>query len=120
MIDSQVGFACDRDLVTLYCADNKTINIESAHYGVYADACDVRCCGATSADCTESLEETAPGDWLLLTAACQNQTFCQVEHPGRWLDSCPDDDYSDYIVVTYKCQPGTGSQTCIIHAAKRA
>ena len=107
MTDSQAGFACALDLVTLYCADNKTIDIESAHYGVYADACDASYCAATSADCTESLEETAPVDWAVLLAACQNQTFCQFQHPGRALESCTSDIYSDYVIVSYTCQPGT-------------
>ena len=105
-IDSQAGFACDLDIVTLYCADDKTIDIESAYYGVYADACDVDCCGATSADCTESLEETAPVDWTVLLAGCQNRTFCQFEHPGRTLSSCNENVCSDYVIVTYTCQPG--------------
>ena len=108
MIDSQAGFACDLDIVTLYCADNKTINIESAHYGVYADACDIDCCAAVPSDCTESLEETAPVDWTVLLAECQNQTFCQFEHPGRSLSTCPQGPGvdSDYVIVSYACAPG--------------
>ena len=105
--DSQAGFACDLDIVTLFCADNKTINISSAHFGVYANECTTSCCAASSGDCTESLETTAPIYWESLLETCQNQTFCQFEHPGRSLASCEPNVSSDYIVVTYTCSPGT-------------
>ena len=107
MTDSQAGFACDMDIVTLFCTDNKTIDISSAYYGVYAEECPNECCAATPADCTESLETTAPLDWENLLETCQNQTFCQFEHPGRSLGSCEPNVYSDYVVIGYTCFPGT-------------
>ena len=110
--DSQIGFACDLDIVTLFCADNKTIDISSAYYGVYAEACPSDCCAAAAADCTEDVETTAPLDWQDLVNICQNQTFCQFEHPGRSLGSC-EPVLSDYIIVSYACLPGMTHMLCM-------
>ena len=112
ILDSQVGFACDLNIVTLYCADNKTINISSAYYGVNAEACSTDCCAATAADCTEDVETAAPIDWQILLLACQNQTFCQFENPGRSLGSCQPS-YSDYVVIGYSCYPGKAASDTI-------
>ena len=106
--ESQAGFGCDLEIVTLFCANNKTIDIESAVYGLYSQPCNSSCCPAAPGDCVESLEETAPVDWAVLLELCQDQTFCQFEHPGRSLSTCPQGPGvdSDYVIVSYTCAPG--------------
>ena len=107
------GFTCDLGIMSLLCTDGETIDIESAYYGINADECASECCPAAPGDCTESLEETAPLDWTALLALCQGQRFCQFEHPGRSLASCPGPVDSDYIVVSYTCQ-GTDTYYLLI------
>ena len=111
---SEASFACDLGTVTLYCADNKTIDIESALYGINAAECTATCCPTGRGDCTENVEDTAPNDWAALLALCQDETFCQFPNPGRSLSSCPEGPGvdSDYIVVSYLCQPGTSAVHC--------
>ena len=102
---SQAGFACVLDYATLYCPNERTINIDSAFYGSYATPCNTSCCVATSDDCTESIQGTAPVEWEALLLMCQGQEICSVENAGRVLTTC-NNSPNNYLIITYSCLPG--------------
>ena len=68
------------------------------------------CCVATSDDCTESIQETAPVEWEALLLLCQGQEICSVENAERVLTTC-DNSPNNYLIINYSCLPGIASFT---------
>ena len=101
-----IAFACNQDFISLSCTNNRTINVTSAYYAQYTQACSDACCPPHPEDCKESMEENAEGDWYILTSLCNDQTSCQFENPGRDVPSCVEPYQSNYALVYFSCLPG--------------
>ena len=101
-----MAFACNQDIISLSCPSNRTINVTSAFYAQYTQACSDTCCPPYPGDCKESMEENAPVDWNALTTVCNNQTSCQFENPGRDVESCEEPYHSNYALIYFSCLPG--------------
>lgn len=102
------AYQCFSEAMTISCPTGSTIQIISAFYGQFYDTCDkpfIKCCPPNSAyDCTESVEEWAPVDWLVLEEICNGQPSCEFTVQGL-LNSCADLETSDYMTVNYQCLP---------------
>ena len=106
--DYQASYACTFNYATLYCPNERSISLSSAHYGVYSSTCDDSCCTASDADCTESMQDTFPIDWQALVEECEGKSHCSVQNLGRAMSSCGGEPVlSDYVFVTYNCSGGT-------------
>ena len=65
-LDTKSSFGCVDDVITLSCANNKSINVMTATYGTYNDVCDTSCCAPNPLDCTEVVSENNQADWIAL------------------------------------------------------
>ena len=110
-LDIKSAYACYEDTVTLSCADNSTILVASAYYGQFAGQCSfdgITCCPPhPGQDCTGSMEEDNPQDWLALKALCDDQATCDVTNLGGYISSCATSNVVDYVTVYYQCLPGS-------------
>ena len=98
------AFACTLDIVIVSCASNRTILITSGVYSRYLKTYDECYSPNPIDDCSESVEEARPSDWLAIKALCDGQESCQFENAGAFLDKCSDD-VSDYMQLFYDCLP---------------
>ena len=109
-IDIYSAYGCFQDTISLSCPNSRTIFITSAQYGQFAEICThdwIPCCPPNLiADCTESVEEGSPQDWIALKALCDNQTSCEFVNQGGYVASCAEPNVVDYMTVNYQCLPG--------------
>ena len=98
------AFACTLNNVTVSCPSNRTILMTSGVYGRYSQTCDECCPPHPTDDCSESVEEARPSDWLAIQALCDGQELCQFENAGIFLAECACE-ASDYMQLFYDCLP---------------
>ena len=100
-------FACEGEEIFISCDADSSILVSSAYYGQYVDCSDGTCCVPHPiADCLESIEETAPWDWLILQQNCTGEVYCSFVVPAGSVFSCVDPYYLDYMTVYFTCLPG--------------
>ena len=101
---------CYLDTVSLSCPTGKSIFVTSAVYGQFNYTClqtDVTCCPPNiDDDCTEPMEDAAPGDWLLLKEVCDGSESCTLPMNGGVLQNCWAPSSAEYATVFYQCLPG--------------
>ena len=110
ILDTYSAHGCYLGTVSLVCPEGKTILVTSAVYGQFSYEClqtDIECCPPHIVDdCTESMEDAAPGDWLLLKEVCDGQVTCELPMNGGALNTCSAPMSADYATVFYQCVPG--------------
>ena len=108
--DVNSAYGCFEDIITLSCAENRTIFVTNAYYGQFLQTCShegIACCSPNPVnDCVEDLETNSPADWLVLKTWCDNQTSCEFVNRGGYMGSCADTSRVDYLTVNYQCLPG--------------
>lgn len=106
-LDTRTGFECNLDIIRLECTGVATINVTSAYYGQYTEACSSECCAPHPTDeCTELVEEYHPIDWAILTGYCDGLTVCEFENQGALADTCVSPYMADFLIINYSCFPG--------------
>ena len=117
IIDSQSGFACEREELILSCPSGRTILMTSAVYGQYSPiiTCETGCCMPhPTRDCQESLEQYAPQDWAVLQLACNGLSYCNFTVPSGSVFTCEEPYYLNYMIAYHSCVPGQLSFSFLI------
>ena len=113
------ALACYTGLVSLSCPAGRTINATSAVYGQYiyphSFTCPNTCCPPNPQhDCTESVYDNSPQDWLAIKLLCDGQESCEFEYLGSAISSCQEGYIADYIHVFFNCLQSKCVCVCVL------